>query len=140
MENRNELLIMIIDDSEMDALLLKQLLTNANHTTPILGFESPFHALGYLEDKLEKKEYDNLPDLIFLDINMPHLNGFQFLDLVFKMKELVNCKVVMTTSSDEPKDIETSTEYNSVIGYLIKPLIKEDLMHIEALLEKVNIS
>jgi CheY-like chemotaxis protein len=139
MDDRN-MLIMIIDDSTMDAFLLKQMLTNANHTAPVLRFENPVHALAYFRDSIGRQELSELPDLIFLDINMPLLNGFKFLDLISDMKEMVNCKVVMTTASDDPGDIERPAEFKSVIGYLIKPLRKEDLMQIESLLERVFIS
>ena len=130
---------MIIDDSVMDSFLLYQLLNSANQSDPVIKFESAFHALNYLDDRIERKAFTELPDLIFLDINMPLLNGFQFLNKIMDMKEMDNCKVVMTTSSDDPGDIERSAEIKSIIGYLIKPLRKEDLMQIESILEKVKI-
>jgi response regulator of citrate/malate metabolism len=137
MDSRNKL-IMIIDDSVMDSFLLRQLLTSADQTDPVIKFESALYALNYLEDCIDRKQLAELPDLIFLDINLPLFNGFQFLYKLLDIKEMVNCKVVMTTSSDDPKDIERSAEYKNVIGYLIKPLRKEDLMQIESLLEKAN--
>jgi CheY-like chemotaxis protein len=140
MASRKDMLIMIIDDSTMDAFLLKQMLTNANHNAPVLRFENPVHALDHFRDSIGRQELSELPDLIFLDINMPLLNGFKFLDLISDMKEMDNCKVVMTTASDDPGDIQRSAEVKSVIGYLIKPLRIEDLIQVESLLERVHLS
>lgn len=130
-------LIMIIDDSLMDVLLLKQVLKQANQNDSILSFECPLHALAYLENCIERKELANLPDLIFLDINMPYVSGFQFLDSLSELEYKLNSKVVMVTSSDDINDIERSADYKNIIGYLIKPVRKEDLMHIESLLKKI---
>lgn len=130
-------LIMIVDDSRMDTLLIKQVLKQVNQNDSILSFECPLHALAYIENCIERKELANLPDLIFLDINMPYVSGFQFLDSLSELEHQLNSKVVMVTSSDDIVDIERSVEYRNIIGYLIKPVRKEDLMHIESLLKKL---
>jgi CheY-like chemotaxis protein len=122
----------------MDALLLKQVLKNVSQNENVVSFECPLHALAHIEDCMERKAYVELPDLIFLDINMPHLNGFQFLDALSELEGNFKTKVVMVTSSDDVKDIEKSAEYEYVIGYLIKPVRKEDLMHLELLIASVK--
>lgn len=120
--------VMIIDDSNADRCLIKQLVLSANLATNILSYDNPYDAFLYLKNIKETGE--GLPDLIFLDLNMPEINGFQFLDMFRKLPKniLRATKVIIVSSSDSTEDIEKSAEYPNVIKYFIKPLKLMDLI------------
>jgi CheY-like chemotaxis protein len=70
-----------------------------------------------------------IPQYIFLDINMPILDGFQFLD---EFKDISadlypEIKIAMLTTSLNPSDLENSKQYKNVVGFIYKPLIKDEL-------------
>lgn len=70
-----------------------------------------------------------LPELVFLDIDMPIMDGFQFIDEFEKLSEETKsyCKIVMLTSSLDPKDIAKSKKNKYVLKYMNKPLTQESL-------------
>lgn len=78
-------------------------------------FENPYLALDWLAT--------NEADLLMLDVNMPEMNGWEFLDELNKLKILIDVK--MLTSSLDPDDIENSMGYTQISGFLIKPLHNE---------------
>ena len=109
--------ILIVDDDETSNFVAQKLLCNYNMEYEIYSYTNSLEALKYmlLMDDVE------LPDMIFLDINMPHLNGFEFLE---KMKEYglnEKVQVIMYTSSNSLADQKSAQRYNNVIGYMEKP-------------------
>ena len=75
-----------------------------------------------------------MPEIIFLDIDMPLMDGFQFLDEFDNLSEETKktCSIVMLTSSINPQDVNKSKKYSSVKKYINKPLSQENIQKIMA--------
>lgn len=121
--------IMLIDDSDIDNMVNKHILSKNNVAEKIIVFTTANDALVYLETNKNSHDPYVLPTVILLDINMPIMNGFGFLGEFEKMEvSLVeNMKVIMLTSSVDPNDIRRSKEYKSVKSFISKPLSLEHL-------------
>ena len=127
--------IMLIDDSRGTNSLNKRLLEEMGIVENISIALNGQLALDYLTTRNEKGDYPS-PDIIFLDIRMPVMDGYQFLDKYHELaKEMQsNQIIVMLTTSINELDIKRATNYESVKAYQFKPLKKE---HINELLEKL---
>jgi len=73
---------------------------------------------------------NNCPDIIFLDIRMPRMDGFDFLDNITQMNVCKQAKIVMLTSSTRAEDKAKAFTYNGVIEYLEKPLTEKTIQMI----------
>ncbi|MEC4049473.1 response regulator [Flavobacterium sp. SUN046] len=125
--------ILCIDDDPITLMLCKKVLTKAEFSKEIDFFKNGEEAIQYFDNlKCEKtKELPiNPPSLIFLDLNMPIMNGWEFLDL-FSNKDYFmdfpNTKVIVLSSTIDPKDLNKSKSYPMVIEFLSKPITKEML-------------
>ncbi|MEM5478428.1 response regulator [Pseudoalteromonas fuliginea] len=126
--------ILIIDDNEVDRYILKRLIKEANLELTIFEKKDGQEALEFLENyEANKKEHpDGFPPiLIFLDINMPRVNGIQFLDEFAKLRKVIeisSCVVMMFSSSEREEEKKIIMAHDFVKGYLVKGTFKaEDL-------------
>lgn len=122
--------VMIIDDSHPDMFILEKVLTIKNFAEKITKFYNAIDALDHL-----KQQNITLPEIIFLDINMPELNGFQFLErLQLNLPHLVDkIKIIILTSSDDNQDVNRARDFNNISKYLLKPISSENLESLKAL-------
>lgn len=126
---------MLIDDNEIDNLINQKMIEASGITNNVYihtGAKSAIEFLRNLE-KLDALANEILPDIIFLDIDMPLMDGFQFLDEfeTLSAKTKAKCRIVMLTSSINPQDMDKSIGYSYVKSYLNKPLSHENLINLK---------
>ncbi|MCC5925189.1 MAG: response regulator [Bacteroidetes bacterium] len=120
----------VIDDDSIYQMLTKRMVEKAYPNTLVASFLNGKLAQDTLLKIVEDKDADEFPDVIFLDINMPVMNGWEFLDsLVEKqIKEKVTAKIYIVSSSIDKSDFEKAKTYDNVADYLVKPLSKSDFI------------
>ncbi len=125
---------MLIDDNEIDNLINQKMIEAASITDNIYTHTGAKSAIEFLKN-MEKMDVADkvLPDVIFLDIDMPLMDGFQFLDEFENLSPATRkkCKIIMLTSSINPQDFNRSKKYPNVRLYLNKPLSHENIMKID---------
>jgi len=126
--------VMLIDDNEIDNLIKQKMIEAASIAENIYTHTGAKSAIEFLRN-MEKLEVADkvLPDVIFLDIDMPLMDGFQFLDEFEKLTNVAKkkCKIVMLTSSINPQDFNRSKKYENVRLYLNKPLSHDSIVKLE---------
>lgn len=118
--------ILLIDDEDDCNFVTKLVLKKAGFTGRVTTFTQAEEALSYL------RLGDDLPDLMFVDINMPRMTGFQFLHVCETEALLPNgvTSVVMFSSSNRPSDLERALAFRSVQGYVEKALSVESFRRV----------
>lgn len=109
--------ILIIDDDEISNSITTAMIHNIYEDIEIRTVLNGFEAQEYFMNNPE-----NIPDLVFLDINMPIMNGFKFLDWYEKSSFIGSTKICMLTSSLHFADKVKARGYTDVVGYIEKPL------------------
>jgi CheY-like chemotaxis protein len=117
--------IMLIDDDKSDNFFHEREIKKADLSTSVIIKDSAIDALDYLKVMNEKNDLE--PDLIFLDINMPKMNGWEFLIEFSQLDRLiqVNTMIMILTTSNNVTDRFRAKAWSFVSGYLTKPLTRE---------------
>lgn len=124
MKAGTRLTICVVDDDKVYQFAVRKTIEATGMADNVITFSNGAEAINFLETHKCSAE---LPDIIFLDINMPVMNGWQFLEnyarLSFSLGK--NIPVYMVSSSIDEHDINKSREYQSVADYILKPVHKE---------------
>ncbi len=125
----------IIDDDPIFIYGTKRLMEEVDFCETVLVFQNGQDAIDGLHNLTESGE--KLPCVIFLDLNMPVMNGWEFLEDFMKIPNHNREKVAIyiISSSVDPRDLERIKNYEVVNNYILKPISKEDL---ESALENIS--
>ncbi|MCC8426569.1 response regulator [Mucilaginibacter sp. UR6-11] len=108
---------LLIDDNYIDNFVTRRLLESSHFAEKIIVTESPTEAIKMLDNGTVK------PDVIFLDIRMPLMSGFEFLDAYDKLAiAKTGIKIFLLSSSFDPTDIKRSTDNKYITHFIHKPL------------------
>jgi len=108
---------LLIDDNYIDNFVTRRILESGHFAEEIIVRQSPAEAIESL------RRGDVRPDVIFLDIRMPNMNGFEFLQEYDKLDDNVkSAKIFMLSSSLDPNDYKRSTENKYITQFIHKPL------------------
>jgi two-component system, NarL family, nitrate/nitrite response regulator NarL len=123
----------LIDDSDIDLFIQRRFLEVYNFSDQLVQYKSAKEALEWLRNINGEMP----PDVIFLDLNMPELDGFGFLKLFATLPEriLKNSKIVVLTSSNSVQDREQVFENRNVIQFITKPLKQSDIEDLRGLIK-----
>ena len=125
--------ILFVDDDPITLMLCKKVIEKAEFSKEIITANNGEDALAYF-DSIKNDNINNSPQLMFLDLNMPIMGGWEFLDAFTNENYTVSfpkLKVIVLSSTIDPKDIEKSKSYPMVINFLSKPITKEMLQSIK---------
>lgn len=116
--------ILLVDDDEDDNYYHKIIINKMEMVNKIAVAENGIEALAYIKD-----EANIPPDIIFLDLNMPKMNGWEFLEQYqhLTIKKKAKVLIVILTTSLNPDDKKRAEEIKDVTGFETKPLSKEIL-------------
>jgi len=118
----------LVDDDDVFVYLTKKTIRNTNRVDLIKVFSNGLDAIKFLQENWEKP--DLLPDILFLDLSMPIMDGWQFLDEFIKINPKIGKEIhlYICSSSISPEDLAQSKTFKEVSDFIVKPLNKEKLI------------
>lgn len=125
--------VLLVDDDEVNNFINERLLKRVQISEEIIVRKNGKEALTYIEAAAKT---DKIPEVVFLDLNMPVMDGFEFYAYYKKLLSSLGkrSEVVMLSGSEKPDDLEKALK-EGIKHYIMKPLKKESLLQ---LLERIN--
>ena len=117
----------IIDDDPIFVFGAQRLMKMSNFCKGFLIFHDGEQALNHLLPVLRGTVKSAIPDVILLDINMPILDGWQFLDGIITIEVVKEITIFIVTSSIDPRDKEKAETYSNVKNFIVKPITQDKL-------------
>lgn len=118
----------LVDDDDIFVFLTTKIIEQTNLVDLIKVFGNGLDAINFLKEN--KNNVDALPDIILLDLSMPIMNGWQFLEKYNKLNPTIGKKITIyiCSSSISPDDITRAKTISEVSDYIIKPITKDKLI------------
>lgn len=116
---KNDINILLVEDNDLDAEILKRTLTKIGASHSLVRANDGLEALEILKQEVDEPRLVH-PYIILLDINMPRMDGHEFLAVLRATPELKGARVFVFTTSDSKKDVHIAYQ-NNANGYIVKP-------------------
>ncbi|WP_378182362.1 response regulator [Aquimarina sp. SS2-1] len=126
----------VIDDDPIFVFGIKRIIEIIDFCNDLLVFKNGKEALEGLKSIIAQNQ--NLPDVILLDLNMPILDGWQFLDEFVKIPCGKKITIYIVSSSVDPEDVHRAKSYESVCDYIVKPVTVKALKEVLHDFEKAS--
>jgi CheY-like chemotaxis protein len=133
-------LVALIDDDELTNFIGTIIIKSTHLAKKIKSFSSGQDAIDFL--KVHRNNTEQLPEIILLDLNMPVMDGFQFLENYIKLEPKLakTITIYVLSSSISSGDCKRIEQISEVSDYMIKPITKEKFEHIVKVLNEANIT
>jgi CheY-like chemotaxis protein len=130
--------ILCVDDDQITLMLCKKVIEKVSFAKEIITAQNGEEALEYFKNMISEIKNDNTidyPKLVLLDLNMPVMDGWEFLDAYVEnnFQEVFTTKFIVLSSTIDPNDVNKSKTYSMVIDFLSKPITKEMLENLKIL-------
>lgn len=112
--------LLVIDDDDINIFIISKIVEKTGYDVAIVAKNNGQLAIEYIKDLITEKQ--PLPDLVLIDINMPILNGWEFIEAFESLNLPQTNDMYMLSSSVYENDIEKAKSYTSVKGFISKPL------------------
>ena len=122
-------LVLIVEDNPIDVFINTRVVEQSGLAKEVLAIQSAREALEFLNQRAVNSE---LPDLIFLDIRMPDLDGFEFLQEFSELPQRVLelSKIVMLSSTIDPLELEKARNSPFILAFIPKPLTRDKIIEL----------
>ncbi len=131
---RMKLEVLNVDDDKMVLFINEKMIINAEFSSSPKSFEDGYETLAYIsKHKTDDKKY-----VIFLDLNMPNLDGWDFMEELENQGLASYCYIFIVTSSIDPSDKEKAATYAAAIGFVEKPLSIDKLNDLKKTKELIS--
>lgn len=123
-------IIWVVDDDAIYQVIINKIIKRSEMFSSSSSFKNGKEAVSALHKIIEKTEL--IPDIILLDINMPVMDGWEFMEEIKTIKSQINKKVIIyiVSSSIAIEDKNKSKEFNDVFAFISKPVNVKDIMMI----------
>lgn len=126
--------ILCVDDDPITLMLCRKVITRANFSRHTDSAQNGEDALHYFDNLILQENEEEFPELIFLDLNMPVMGGWEFLDNFSNSYAhfFPNTKVIVLSSTIDPQDVQNAKTYPMVLDFMSKPITMEMLEELKA--------
>ena len=123
--------VLLVEDDPITIMVCDRIITMSAFADKVKSCENGKYALDYLLQVIENKE--PIPEIIFLDINMPVMNGWDLLEEFEKIKDQFSTlpRIYILSSTVDPEDYKRAKTFDAVVDFISKPLSKDFLDEIE---------
>lgn len=124
--------VLCIDDDPISVMLCRKVISRSEFAETTDAANNGENALKYLQ-KIAETFGEIYPEIILLDLNMPIMNGWEFLENYEREFAAADnmSKIVILSSTIDPEDLKKSKQYSTVIGFISKPITIESLKEVE---------
>lgn len=116
--------ILLVDDDPITLMLCKKVFSRTSFSNTVITAQNGEEAISFFKKLNKNTESENLPELIFLDLNMPVMGGWEFLDEFSnkRYERFHQIKIVVLSSTIDPEDLAKTKDYPMIIDFLPKPI------------------